>query len=817
MIRNYLKIALRTLRRNRLYTTLNVVGITFGFSCFLLIGLYVLDELTYDSHHARADQLYRVIRHKKTPDENVRLAGAGYKVAEESKKSIGEIENTARMTLSGRDNLENVAAQKKVYEDITAANNGLMELFDFESIEGNPRTALVAPFSIIIVEDLAMKLFGDTKVVGKTLKWQGYDQPFTITAVIKNHPKNSSFTFNSVYSESTYLTDSSYVSEMSSDWGSGNFVVYALLKKGADPQATAQKLKQLVYANFKPDQGVSLDYSLQPIRDMHLHSETIVDRARNASQRGIATMSYVRVFMLIALFVLFIACINYMNLTTAKASNRSKEIGVKKVVGAFRSQLITQFLTESLLVTLLSFVVSIGCVNLMLPFFNNFTGKQLSLGISTDYRIWLTSLSMAVLTGLLSGSYPALMLSRLSPILLLKSLKIQSRSNFSLRKGLVVFQFAVSVILIVATITMFLQVKFVNNKDLGFNKERLVVVDINSGDIRRSAQTIKTEFAKLPNVRSVSTTSRVPGEWKTIPTVKIKQPGSTDEPKVAHLLAVDERFTQTFGVKLLNGKNFSGSGDSSSVLLNETAARLLNITEPSEQMVDIPSVSFGSSYSPLRSGGVFRARVIGIVKDFHVKTLREKIGPVVLAYQNNPVHPIDYYTARIDVGDASETLKKMEGILAKIDPTHLFEYHYLDQQLALFYVDDTRRGTMLIWASLAAILIACLGLFGLATYAAEQRMKEVGVRKVLGASVANITILLSKDFLKLVLIAIVIASPLAWYAMNRWLADFAYKIDMEWWVFALAGLLAVGIALLTVSFQAIKAALMNPVKSLRSE
>jgi len=819
MLRNYLKIALRNLFRNKLATTLNTAGLTLGLTCFFLLGLYIIDELTYDGFHANADQIFRVIKHRETVNEAVKIAGASYKLSEESKTSIGEIETTARINQGGRDVLQNIAGQRKVNQEITVANNGLMQIFDFEAIDGKSKTALIEPNSIVIVEELAIQLFGSAKVVGKILKWQGYDQPFTITAVIKNHPKNSSFNFRSVYSESTYFSDSSFINEANRDWGSHDYVVYALLRKDANPSTVSEKLRQLVYANFKPAAGTSMAYSLQPLKDIHLYSENIIDRSRSANSQGesASLLLYLKIFALVALFVLIIACINYMNLTTAKASNRAKEIGIKKVVGAFRGQLITQFLVESLLITFVSFVLAVVMVNFILPFFNEFINKRLSLGLSTDYRIWFTAFLITTLAGLLSGSYPALVLSKFTPSALLKSLKIQNKSDFSLRKGLVVFQFSVSVFMIFATIVMFLQVRFVDNKDLGFSKDLLVVVDINSGKIRKAASTIVAEFSKIPNVQNVSTTSRVPGEWKTIPSVKIRQIGNPDEQKVTYLLGVDENFTKTFEVRLLQGKNFSGMGDSSSVILNETAAKMLNIKEPSDQLIEIPEAAYGISFNPLRNNLVFRARVIGIVKDFHFQTLREKIAPLVLAYQQNPISYIDYYTARIEAKDAAKTIKAMEDILAKIDTEEPFEYHYLDQQLALFYAEDARRETMLIWVAVATILIACLGLFGLTTYSAEQRIKEIGVRKVLGASVLGLASLLSKDFLKLVLVATVITFPVAYWVMNKWLLEFAYHIDIQWWVFALAGSLALAIALLTVSHQAFKAALANPVKSLRSE
>ncbi len=819
MLYNYFKIAIRNLLRNKLYTTLNIAGLTFGLTCFFILGLYVIDEVSFDRQHSNADRICRIIKHRKSADEAVKIAGVGYQLAETAKSSVGEVENIARMLQSGRDILENAAAKTMVNDDITIANNGLMEIFDFEAVDGDPKTALVAPNSIVIVEELALQLFGTTQVAGKTLKWQGMEQPFTITAVIKNHPRNSSFNFRSVYSESTYYSNADFVNDVNSDWTSSDFLVFALLRKNANTEAVSQKLAQLVQANATPTPGVTLAYSLQPLRDMHLYSETIMDRTRNTNVLGGGTgyLLYVKIFGLAALLVLIIACINYMNLTTAKAANRSREIGVKKVVGAHKGQLMSQFLVESVLVTLFSFVLAVLLFNVVVGPFNAFVGKDISLNFSTDYRIWLTAFSTAVLTGLFSGSYPALMLSQFSPNMLLKNLNTQPKSDYSLRKGLVVFQFSISVFMILAAIVMFLQVRFINNKDLGFNKDLLVVVDINSGKIRRAASTIVSEFEKIPGVKNVSTTTRVPGEWKNIPTVKVRATGSPDEQKVAYWLGVDENFAKTFEVELLKGKNFSGFADTASVLLNESAAKLLNISEPSDQLVEIPAASYGGVYSPLQRDQVFKARVIGIVKDFNFQTLREKIAPLVLGYQQNPIQSIDYYTARIEAKDAAGTIKAMEGILANIDGEELFEYHYLDQQLALFYTEDARRESMLIWAAMAAILIAAMGLFGLAIYAAEQRIKEIGIRKVLGASVASISNLLIRDFVKLVLIAIVIASPIAWYFMDKWLADFAYRIEISWWMFAAAGALALLIAFLTVGFQSVKAALANPVKSLRSE
>lgn len=819
MIKNYFKIAFRSLFKNRTYSLINILGLTFGLTCFILIGLYIFDELTFDRAHKNADRVYRIIGHKKNNTESFTIAAGSFMLAEESKKAIPEIDNTARFTRTGRANMKNPENSNSFYQTVTVANNGFMELFDFEPMAGDPKTALKESNSIVIVEKLARQLFNSTDVVGKMVKWEFMETPLMIKAVIKNHPRNSSFDFESVYSEATFLSDTGFARSALADWSSDNYSVYALLKEKSDPDLVAQKMNQLVKAHFTPEPGSSVFYNLQSLKDIHLRSKGIVDGARNSNVEPInnGSLFYIKIFALVAFFILIIACINYMNLTTAKASGRSKEIGIRKTNGAYRGQLIRQFILESVLISLVSFILAVCLVNLILPAFNHFANKELSLGYHTDYHIWLYAVIAALIAGIIAGSYPALVLSGFNPVLLIKGAKLQHKSNLSLRKGLVIFQFTISSILIIATIVLFLQVRFINHKDLGFDKDLLLVVDINSGKVRNAGDVINAEFSKIPHVKNVSTTSRVPGEWKIIPTVKIKNEGSTDDLKVSYFLGVDEHFTTTFQVKMLKGRNFAGRNDSSSVILNEQAARILGIQEASGQAVEIPMIAFGGTYSNLRNDRIFKANVIGIVKDFNFQSLREKIAPLVMGYQYNPVHVIDYFTAKIDGRDPNSTLEKMKAVLAKIDINHLFEYHFLDQQLAIFYQEDRRRQSILIWSAFASLFIACMGLFGLATYAAEQRVKEIGIRKVLGASVTGIMALLSKDFIKLVIISILVASPIAYFLMIKWLQEFAYRIRIEWWIFMMAGLIALFIALMTVSFKAIKAAVANPVKSLRTE
>jgi putative ABC transport system permease protein len=508
-----------------------------------------------------------------------------------------------------------------------------------------------------------------------------------------------------------------------------------------------------------------------------------------------------------------------MNLSTARASNRAKEIGVRKSIGAVRQNLIYQFLLEAILITGLAFVLAVLLLNLLLPPFNNFVEKQLSFDLFTNYRVWLLAISATVLIGLISGSYPALLLSGFKPVALLKGMKINQSDSLGLRKGLVVFQFTVSIVLIIGTIVLYRQVKFMNNTNLGFNKDLLVVIDINTGKARSASEAIKAEMAAIPTVKSVSLTSRVPGEWKMYQRVKVNAQGSRTEPQVAYFFGADKDFLNTYDIKLAQGRNFDNPSDSSSVLLNETAARLLNITNPAGQFVEIPVASSnGSDFKSVFANGTpFKAKVAGIVKDFHFQSLKEKIAPLVLGYNQNPVHVIDYYSARIESANIPATLEKLKAVLLRADGDEPFEYHFLDEQLARFYMEDYRRQTLMIWTALAAIFIACLGLFGLATYSAEQRVKELGIRKVLGATAFSLATLLSIDFLKLVLISNLIAFPLAWWSINQWLQEYAYHVNLEWWVFALAAFLAIVIAVLTVSYQSVKASLVNPLEHLKRD
>ena len=811
MVKSYIKIAFRNLRKQKAFSFINLFGLTVGLSCFLLIALYIFDELTFDRFHKKADSIYRVVETKTSAEgKESKVVSVAANIASRSKKDFSEIADATKFSMLGRTNVSNTENDKVFYESLFIGDASFFKVFDFPKIEGDPATALIDPHTVVITDGTAKKIFGQTNVVGKTVMTDGDSIPFKITAVI-TIPGNSHLQFNMLFSESTLYASRNFMDFFNNDWTSNTFITYLLLKND-QADKTAAFINQLVKNNRTGEAAGKSSFALQPLKDIHFYSSGM------DGNTGSGNITHIYVFAIVALFVLLIACINYMNLTTARFAGRSKEIAVRKVAGASKQNLIRQFLTEASLLTFIALVFALGIVMLVLPAFNVFTEKNLSFGLNTDYRIWIGVVLTAILVGLLAGTYPAFFQSKLKPYLLLKNKINVGKGNLSIRRMLVVFQFAVSIIMIIATIVVYQQLKYVDKADMGFNKDQLLVVDINSGTVRRSAETIKTEFSKIPAVKSVSTTSRVPGEWKVIPKVKVKVPGKfSTRGEDIYFMSADDQFLQTFEVKLLNGRNFSSTqaGDSSAVMINESAAKMLGIAQPSEQFIEVPSIAFSGNVSALNQP--FKARVVGIVKDFNFQSMRDKVSPMIIAYQRNPVHNIDYFTAKISTTDASATLKKMEDVLRSIDAGHLFEYNFLDKQWDLFYREDEKRQTIFLGIAMLTILIACLGLFGLATYAAEQRIKEIGIRKVLGASVGGIVSMLSKDFAKLVLIASFIAFPVAWFAMDSWLKDFAYRINIQWWVFVLAGLSALLIALVTVSFQTVRAALSNPVKNLRTE
>lgn len=801
-----LKIASRYLFKHREYAIINIGGLAFSLVCVFLIALYLHDELSFDQFHSASDRIYRVVEDKTNESgEETSYAEVAFRLSN-IKEEVPEIEDAVKITGFGRMNVSNEEKTVNFHHDAIYADQSFLEIFDYPLLHGDRHTALEEANTVILSETMSKRLFGTVQSVGKTLL-AGND-PYKVTGVYRDFPSNSHLSVDILYSMQTHASRDWYKRFQTSDWTSSYFVVYYLLREGADPLQVSNKVNALVRANRTQDDHQST-FWLQPLTNIHFHSAHI----RGGGNAHPGDISYIYIFAAVGLFILIIACVNYINLSTAFSITRGKEIGVKKVAGAHRSQLVAQFITESTVVALISVALALAVVSMLLPSFNQFTNKTIDTQLLYRINTLLVLVGFACIIGLVSGSYPAFFLSKLKPVAAIKGIAKGAQKSW-MRKGLVVFQFTLSIMLIIASITAYRQLQFIQTKNLGFNQEQLVVLDINSGAVRRGAQTIKNQLLQMPATKSVAITSRVPGEWKNLTQARIT---TTENPEgsMAYFFGADEDFLATFEIELLNGRNFSaGNADSLQVLINETAAQLLGINGPGYELV-IPSVSSGASDEALERP--FRVTVVGIVRDFNFQSLHEKIAPLVIAHPTNPIQSIDYFTVRLQPTSLDQALKSMESIIASVDPNHPLEYNFLDDRLADFYKQDIQRSRLFAISAFVSVAIACLGLFSLASFNTEQRTKEIGIRKVLGASMGQITLLLSSSYVKLVMVGFIIAAPLSFWAMKEWLTSFAYRIQIDITILALAGVLSIAIALFTVSYKSIRAALADPVDSLRSE
>jgi putative ABC transport system permease protein len=803
MIRNYLLIAWRNLRSQPFLSFLNIFGLALGLASCLLITLYVVDELSYDRFHEKADRIYRINVDATFGGTEQSLTQVGDPMGETLKKDYPQVEEYVRFyDVNGskivRKGNESIDEHRSVFADPT-----LFNVFTLPALFGNTKTALNAPNSVVITESTARKYFGTPDVVGKTLEVN--KAPYTVTAVIRDIPQNSHFNFDFIFS----------MKNVKYDWGNyltSNFQTYVVLKEGTDytafnrnfsqmiekylfPQAK-QKMKMVSAKDFNRG-GNRLVFSLFPLTDIHLRSDRRAELDVNGNSQ------FVAVFSAVALFVLLIACVNFMNLSTARSAKRAKEVGIRKTMGTNRQSLIGQFLAESILTVTLSLLLALGFAALIMPFFNELAAKTLSVNRLFAIPILPFLLLLPIGVGLVAGSYPAFFLSGFNPIAVLKGTKGNGLRKSNFRNALVVFQFATSVILIIGTLIVYRQLNYIQTKNLGFDKEQILIID-GTHALGSNVDAFKNEVLTLPGVTAGTLSGFLPvsTSQRNGRTFSKERVSSSDNRIDTQSWFVDYDYIETMGMKMVKGRSFSKDfgEDSSAVVINESMARLLGYTNPVGQ-----KIYSGDDATPLT--------IIGVVNDFNYESLRKTIGPLVLNLGTSTA----LASFRVNTQNLPNLLKQAEAAWQKMPTGVQFSYRFMDEAFDTMYRAEQRIGQIALTFAGLAILIACLGLFGLATYMAEQRTKEIGIRKVLGASNTGIVTLLSRDFLKLVLIAIVIASPIAWYAMNQWLQDFAYKITTEWWVFALAGVLAIGIALLTVSFQSIKAALMNPVKSLRSE
>ncbi|MEO5681406.1 MAG: FtsX-like permease family protein [Chitinophagaceae bacterium] len=793
MIKNYFKVAFRNLWRHRTFSFINILGLTVGLTAFFLIFMYVKFELSYDAFNSKADRIYRVVADLKTPSETLRTSGPGWAVGPNIKEEFAEVEAVARVT--GDNILVRKGEIKFREENAIWADSSLFKIFDFTLSKGNPRTALSEPFSIVFTETAAKKYFGKEDPMGKTLLLTGDAFPSTVTGIIKDIPENSQVKADMLVSMSTITAK--FNKTLDSQWANYGNRTYILLK----PQVKAASLLAKLPAFLEKRNGTEMKrlqmfptLLLEPLRDVYLHS------TRDGNKTGNSGNVYI--FSIIALFILVIACINFVNLTTARSAERAKEVGIRKVVGAGKGQLAKQFIGESVLICVIAFVLAVIAAALLLSPFNQLSGKIIAQSIFEHGAYLLILFVIAVAIGILAGIYPALVLSSFQPVKVLKGRFATGTKGTILRKGLVVAQFTISIALIIGTIVVYAQMKYMRSQDLGFNKEQKLIID-SQGDPAKN--TLKQSIASIPGVQATSLAGSVPGGGNPGAYSQVENKKGDMQIANLDLYFTDFDYIPQYQIKIVAGRAFSkemGTDTTQAMLLNETAVKLFGYSSAKDII--------GKKFDQWGRKGT----VIGVTEDFHFRSLQEVIKPLSMRIEPDRCYLI---SATVTAAQVPATIAAIESKWKALIPNRPFSYFFLDEFFDKQYRSEMRFGKLFLNFALLAIFISCLGLLGLASYSTMQRTKEIGIRKVMGASVGGIVNLLSRDFLVLVLISFVVAAPIAWYGMHSWLKDFAYRIDISWWVFVLAGIIAVVIALGTISFQAIKAAVANPVKSLRTE
>ena len=794
MFSNYLKIAWRNLARNRAYASINVLGLALSLTCGILIFTLVAYHVGVDRFHTSADRIYRVVMETHT-DGVGHSSGVYSPLGRVIREEQTFAEKTARvLSIGGASLMVNNAGQINKYrENIAFAEGDFFAILDFPLVQGNGQTALSAPNTAILTERMARTFFGAGNPLGKTFRFDNR-MDFTVTGVLKDIPANTDRREEIYLSFANAKTFDAYYNE--ENWGnySANLQVFTLLKPNSSV-AVAEKALAGVMKKYVTDASNRNNVlRLQPLADIHL----------NPVYSGRIDRTNLWVLSLVGLLLVVVACVNFINLATAQALKRAKEIGVRKVLGSQKAQLFWQFMAETSLISGLATVLALGAAYLLLPFLSQLLQTELSINLFTDLRLPLFLLTSAVLVTFLSGAYPGLVLAGFRPVLALNGQLTQRHvGGFPLRRLLVVGQLALSQLLIIGTIVIMNQMRYARQADLGFTKEGVVMLPLPVQDVAKMS-TLKSQLLQLSGIDKVSFCYQAPADWGLNATTVRFGSRPEDEKFLIVTKDADEEYVPTFELTLLAGRNIVHSDTTREYILNETALKALGLNSPTDAIGQMLYTSKGRKKGP----------VVGVMKDFHNDSFRQSIPPICI---RSDVGSYQTCAVRMDVNAARTLLPAMEKIWNQTFPEFIYSYQFLDERIAQFYALDELILTLLSVFALIAIFIGCLGLFGLISFMVAQKTKEIGVRKVLGASIPSILWLFGREFVQLTLIAIVIASPIAWYAMNKWLQDFAYKIDIGWWVFVLAGLLALGIALLTVSFQSVKAALMNPVRSLRSE
>lgn len=817
MLFNHFKISFRHLMNNKTFTFINIFGLTLGFLCFILLSLYIHDELSFDRFQKDSAKTYRLLQHEKLEDGTVRdVAPIAPRIGPEAVAQFPEIEASCRVTAFGRTTMGN-DPMNRGYESVIVVDPNYLTFFDVTLLEGDPRTALSERDGIVISESFAKKYFGSTPAFGKQI-WTNITRndkniEFKVTGIVKDAPLNSHLQFDILFADATWASVfPDYVKDLQDDWESNTYITYLKIREASNQLEIENNITALVKKNYSSkEKTFNSKFSLQAFGDIHLYSNNI--QGSEAVANGMSPF-YLYMFGAVGFLLLLIACLNYMNLSTAAALKRTREIGTRKTLGAQRFQLIAQFISDSFLLSAISFTLALVLVQMILPAANQFTGKNLIL-TSLSFQWNLAILGIMFASSILSALYPAFITAKVSPAEALKKEIRIANSRLPLRKVLVVAQFTISIIMIASTLVIYQQLSFMRNKDIGIETENLLVIDINSGRLRRNFENVKAEFASPSEVLSISTSTRVPGEWKSFPIATVNPMGEPAGKEMIYV-GIDNDFLKTYNIELKEGRNFvAGPADSSKVILSELAVKQLGLTNPIGQIIEIPTVRWGGSIEDLDNP--MRAEVVGVVEDFHFESLRTDMKPVIFAAPNTAIQRIDYYTLKVKTNDWPGMIEKLKAINTKVDPDNPLEYTFLDSRFEEFYKADAQRGQIFLAFSLIVVLIACMGLFALVSYAVEARIKEIGIRKVLGASVKNIVGMISKEFLLLIIIACMLAVPVAYLFMQKWLRDFAYRVDLGAGIFILAGIIILLIAGVTISLRTLKAATVNPVKSLRSE
>ncbi len=795
MFKNLLLIALRNFKKDKWYSVLNILGLTIGITFGMFLIFYIKDELSFDKHYANADRIFRINSIIKEADrDTMRWAIAPFPTAAALASDFPEVEQAVRFVNSGRTMFKNGGT--RLYEDkVFFADSNVFRVFNCRFLEGNPQTALQEPNTVVLSESSAIKFFGNNqRYLGKTLE-NVNGKVYKVTGVIKDLPKNSHFLFNILASRSTLPAD------FGSNWGNFSFYTYVLLKPGTSAAAFTEKMKPMydkylasIFAQF----NIKIRFEAQPITSIHLHSTTVNEPEETGS------MSYIYIFSAVAFFMILIACINYMNLTTARSARRAKEIGIRKVTGSNRTQLVLQFLTESTLMAFIALLISIGLIAAFLPLFNNIAGKFISFRTLFQPDTLAILLALVIFVGLVGGSYPAFYLSKFNPVSVLKGRLSTAAGNVNLRRSLVVVQFSISMIMLICTWVVYGQLSYLRTKDLGFDKARVLTASaVTDRDIRSAVLSFKNEMRKNPNVVSASTSNGVPGSGVSFNLFSVQTSNGYVD-KGVDVYGVDEDYLKTLGIKTAKGRSFSGLADTlRSIMVNEKLAAAFGWGEDAiGKRIKFPGDTSGNYLE-----------VIGVVKDFNQKSLYNDIAPLILLYSPNS----NLIQLKLNGGDIPAAIAGIEATWKNIFPDIPFQYTFLDQDFDSQYAADQKRGKIFTAFSVLTILITSLGLLGLIAFTTGQRQKEISIRKVLGASVGEIIPLITKNFVLLVALSCFIAFPVAGYFMWKWLKIFPYNTGLNVSPFLLSALAVLLITLLTVIFHTVKAAIANPVKSLRSE